>query len=101
MTAGNIKKVSLILFIVLGIAHILTGLMMTENIGLPYTFIANRILDIPFAMIALIYGLSSIKAGLKNDDHKILNIFLIVFALLIFVGLVYINIFIPDKITVF
>jgi len=98
-TTENIKKVSLILFIVLGLAHILTGFMMTNSIGLPTTFIVNHILDIPFAMIALIYGLASIKAGLKDGGGKIVNIVFITLALLIFVGLVYLNIFVPDKIT--
>ncbi len=99
-TAENLKKVSLILFIVLGLIHILTGFLMTSNIGLPYTFIVNHIMDIPFAMIALIYGLSSIKAGFKDGGNKIINILFITFALLIFAGLIYINIFVPDKITV-
>jgi len=97
-TAENIKKVSLILFIVLGLVHILTGFLMNSSIGLPYTFIINHIMDIPFAMIALVYGLSSIKTGLKDGGNKIINILFIILALLIFVGLVYINIFVPNKI---
>jgi hypothetical protein len=96
-TAENVKKVSLILFIILGLTHILTGFLMTENIGLPLTFIVNHIMDIPFAMIALIYGLASIKTGLKDGGNKILNILFIILALLIFAGLVYINVFVPDK----
>lgn len=99
-TAENLKKVSLILFIVLGLVHILTGFLMTSGIGLPYTFIVNHVMDIPFAMTALIYGLSSIKTGLKDGGHKVINILFIILALLIFVGLVYINVFVPDKITV-
>ncbi len=99
-TAENLKKVSLILFIILGLTHILTGFLMTSAIGLPYTLIINHILDIPFAMTALIYGLSSIKAGLKNGGNKIISILFIILALLIFAGLLYINVFVPDKITV-
>ena len=99
-TAENLKKVSLILFIVLGLIHILTGFLMTNNIGVPYTFIANHIMDIPFAMTALIYGLSSIKTGLKDQGSKIVNILFTALALLIFAGLVYINIFVPDKIII-
>lgn len=99
-TAENIKKVSLILFIVLGLVHILTGFLMTSGIGLPVTFIVNHVMDIPFAMIALIYGLASIKTGLKNGGSKIISILFILLALLIFAGLVYINVFVPDKVIV-
>jgi len=99
-TAENIKKVSLILFIVLGLTHILTGFLMSSKIGLPYTFIVNHVMDIPFAMIALIYGLSSIKTGFKEGGNKIIDILFIILALLIFAGLVYINVFVPDKIIV-
>lgn len=99
-TAETLKKVSLILFIALGLIHILTGFLMTSGIGLPVTNIVNRVMDIPFAMTALVYGLSSIKAGLKEGGNKIIGILFIILALLIFAGLVYINVFIPDKITV-
>jgi len=99
-TTENIKKVSLVLFIILGLSHILTGFLVNSNIGVPLTFIINHILDIPFAMISLIYGLSSIKTDLKDGGNKTINILFIVLTLLIFFGLVYINIFIPDKITV-
>ena len=107
-TTENLKKVSLILFIVLGLIHILTGFLMTNGVGLPYSFIINHVLDIPFAMTAVIYGLSSIKSGRAHGavpsgalqvegDHKIINMSFIIMTLLIFVGLVYINIFVPDK----
>jgi len=99
-TAESIKKVSLILFIALGLIHILTGFLMTSNIGLPYSFIVNHVLDIPFAMTALAYGLSSIKAGLKDGGNKIVGILFIILALLIFAGLIYINVFVPDKIII-
>ena len=99
-TAENLKKVSLLLFIVLGLAHILSGLMMTNSYFLPLSFIVNHVLDIPFAMIALIYGLSSIRVGLKDGSHKAVNILFIVLSLLIFAGLIYINVFVPDKLTV-
>ena len=99
-TADNLKKVALILFIVLGLSHILTGLLMTNGYLLPVSFIVNHILDIPFAMTALIYGFTSIRAGIKADGHKLINLIFIILSLLIFAGLVYINVFIPDKITV-
>ncbi len=97
-TAQNIKKVSLIFFIVLGIGNLLSGLMMANNNFMPLSLIVNHILEIPFALTALIYGFSSVRSELEGD-HKIINIFFIILTLLIFGALVYINLFLPDKIT--
>lgn len=98
-STANLKKVSLILFIILGLTHILSGFLMTSSIGLPSTLIINHVLSIPFAMTALIYGLSSIKTGLKEGDHKTITTVMITLSLLIFAALIYINLFVPDKLT--
>lgn len=96
-TAENIKKVALIFFLVLGLGHIVSGLMFSNNYGTPASLIINRVLDIPFAMSALIYGLSSIYTELTGKSHKIVNIVFIVISLLIFALLLYINLLVPDK----
>lgn len=64
---------------------------------MPVSLIINRTLDIPFAMTALIYALSGIYAKLDEGKHKIANIMCIIITLLIFIGLLYINVFVPDK----
>jgi hypothetical protein len=96
-TAENIKKVALAFFIVLGLSHIVSGLMFSNNYLMPTSLIVNRILDIPFAMSALIYGLATIYTGLGDDKHRLLNIVFILFSVLVFLALVYINFLIPDK----
>ncbi len=96
-TAENIKKVALIFFIVLGLVHIVSGLMFSNNYFTPASLIVNRVLDIPFAMTGLIYALSSIYSTLDEKFHKIVNIAFIAISLIIFVALIYINLFIPDK----
>lgn len=96
-TADNIKKVALIFFLILGLAHIISGLMFSNNYGMPASLIINRILDIPFAMAALIYGLSSIYTEMNEKSHKLANIAFIAISLLIFVLLLYINLLVPDK----
>ena len=96
-TAENIKKVALLFFFVLGLGHIITGLMFSNNYFTPASLIINRILDIPFAMSALIYGLSSIYTELSEKKHKVINIVFIVLSLLIFALLLYINLLVPDK----
>ena len=96
-TAENIKKVALILFLILGLSHILSGLSFSNNYFLPLSLIINRSLDIPFAMTAVVYGLASMYTGLPEKSHKLASIAFAAIALLIFVALVYINFFIKDK----
>ncbi len=96
-TAENIKKVALVFFIVLGLAHIISGLMFSNNYFMPVSLVVNRVLDIPFAMSALIYGLSTIYTGLGDKKHQTMNIIFIVFSVLVFLVLIYINLLIPDK----
>ncbi|MBU0667694.1 hypothetical protein KJ951_01240 [Patescibacteria group bacterium] len=96
-TAENIKNVALILFIILGITHITSGLMLSNGYFMPTSMIINRVLDIPFAMTALIYAFMTIYTGIDEKSRKIPSIVMIIITLLIFLTLLYINLFIPDK----
>lgn len=55
-------------------------------------------MDIPFAITGLIYALSSLRLNLTNPDHdhKILDIILICVIIVILLGLIGINLFLPD-----
>jgi len=93
-----VRQVALIFFILLGGTHILTGLMASNNYLLPISNIINKVLDIPFAIIAASYGLSNIKIA-SNSPHKNLIYTLIGLTLLsLLLILLYINIFIPNRI---
>jgi hypothetical protein len=94
--AENIKKVALIFFIVLGLSHILTGLMLADSYLMPTSLIVNRILDIPFIMAALLYALASIYGSISEKQHKTATITFAAISVLVFVVLLYINLFIPD-----
>ena len=100
-TIENIKKIALIFFIVLGMAHIGGSLMGANRYFLPFPSIISRILDVPFAMITLIYGLVSVRANMtKEKNHKMANIAIVTACFIIFAGLVYISFFIPDRVNV-
>ena len=96
-TAENLKKVSLVLFIVIGIIHIVSGLMFTNGYLLPMSLIVNRILDIPFAMLGVIYAFMSIYTNIDEKSRKVAGMVFLGISLLVFVFLIYINLFIPDK----
>lgn len=93
----NIKNVALVLFIITGITHISAGLMLASNYLLPYSYIINRSFDIPFAMTAIIYGLTSIYSEIAEQHQKPVGVIFAVMTILIFGGLLYINLLVPDK----
>src|SRR5690606_33661296 len=93
-TAENIKKVALVLFVILGILHILSGLMFANEYLLPTSMIINRVLDIPFAMMAVIYGFMNMYTNMDENSRKIPGIAFLVISVIIFVLLIYINLLI-------
>jgi hypothetical protein len=93
--AENIKKIALIFFVILGSGHIISALMIGNSYFLPQSAFMNRILTIPFALSSLVYAWT----GMQNDSgkNKIIHTIAIIIALLIFLALVFIHFFIPDK----
>lgn len=94
----NIKKVSILFFIPIGFVHIISSLFIANNLYAKQAIILNKTLDIPFIITGLIYALSSLRISLATEEksHKILDAALIGTIVLIFIGLILINILVPD-----
>lgn len=97
-TIINIKKVALIFFIITGFFHLSSSIFLANNLFVKPAFLLNKTMDIPFAITGLIYGLSSLRLGLTNPEHehKILDIILICVIISVLLGLIGINLFLPD-----
>ena len=94
----NIKKVSLGFFLVLGFAHILTTVLITNGIELKYMIILSKLIAVPFAVTGLLYGFASLRLLLTkpDTDHRTLDIILASVTGLIFIGLLVINFAFPN-----
>ena len=97
-TAENIKKVSLVFFIIMGLLHLGSSIMIANKLYLKETIIVNKIMDIPFILTGLAYGFSSLRCTLTDpsEKHKVLDIILIAIIVLALLGLLTLNIFFPD-----
>jgi len=97
-TLSNIKKVSLLFFIVIGLLHIGSNLFIANDMYLKEAIILNRTLDIPFVITSLIYGLSSLRIALarKEKTHRMLDAVLAGTIIVIFIVLIGVNLFVPD-----
>ncbi len=95
----TLRQVSLVFFFIIGLSHILTGLLVSNNLLLPLSNTINRILDIPFALLGVIYGLSQGRIASNSPNRKYYLILISVITILVLGLLLYINLLIPDKIT--
>lgn len=97
-TAENIKKVSLIFFVITGLMHLGSSIMIANEMYLKETLIVNKIMDIPFILTGLAYGFSSLRCTLTDprEKHKVLDVIFIAIIVLALIGLLALNIFFPD-----
>lgn len=96
----NIQKVSLVFFLIVGLAHITAHLMAINGYYENMAVTLRRVLDIPFIIIAATYGLVSLKISLESSEkkHTISNILIIIALIAIFAAVIYLNLFIPDRV---
>lgn len=92
-----VRQTALIFFFLIGLTHIVSGLMASNELGLPLSNLINKILDIPFAIIATIFGLSNFPISSQNPRKGLYLALMGVICLLVLGVLVYINLLIPDR----
>ncbi|MEK7085993.1 MAG: hypothetical protein AAB953_03195 [Patescibacteria group bacterium] len=97
-TILNIKKVALLFFVITGILHLSSSIFIANELYIKPAFILNKTMDIPFIITGLIYGLSSLRLTFTNPEHehKTLDIILICVIIVTLLGLIAINLFLPD-----
>ncbi len=94
----TLRQVSLVFFILIGGTHILTGLLSSQSLLLPFSNNINRILDIPFVIIATIFGLSQTRLSSESRLRQPYIILMTIIALSVLGILLYINLLIPDRV---
>jgi len=97
-TIKDIQKISFLFFIITGILHIGSNLFIANNLYKSVSTLIFRIIDIPFILTGAIYGLSSIRLLLTKQGitHKKIDIILAILVIILLLGLIIINISIPN-----
>lgn len=72
--------------------------MIADHLYLSVAKLTAKVLDIPFIVTGLLYGFSSLRLALANDDkkHTILDTSLLVIAGIILIAALAINVFFKD-----
>lgn len=79
--AKNLHDVSAIYFFILAFIYVFAALSFRNGFMIDMSSIAMRILDIPFAMIALMYGGSSLYMQISGDSEGTSPWVMVIFAL--------------------
>jgi hypothetical protein len=74
--------------------------MLTNGYFIETSSAIKNILEIPFILSAAIYGFMNIKISFTTSekDHKLGNILITIMVIILFLTLIYLNLFIPDRI---
>lgn len=97
-TILHIKKVALIFFVVTGLLHLGSTIFIANDLFLKESSILNKVMDIPFIITGMLYGLASLRLSLADPskEHKTLDISLLSLIILTLIALIAINVFIPN-----
>ncbi len=97
-TIQNIKKVSLIFFVITGILHFGSSIFIANLLYLKQAIIINKTIDIPFIITGLIYGAAAFRETMTkgNSQHKILDLTLISIIIVVLISLIAVNLIVPD-----
>ncbi len=99
-TTKNLHDVSAILFFILGFIYIAFGLAFRNRFELPTIIFWMRILDIPFALVSLLYASTGfyLQANKNRTHDSILSIVVFAICIILFALVVFINLSLPSKI---
>ncbi len=97
----NLHDVSAIYFFIIAFIYIFAALSFRNGFLVDYSAIAMRILDIPFALVSLMYGTSTLYLQIGSNDEETTNPWvMIIFAIsiLLFAFVVFLNFAFPSQI---
>ena len=95
----QIRKISFIFFLAVGLAHFLAGLLYVNGYYSPASGIINRVLFIPFVVATLTYAFANLKHHLLEygKNGKVWDYTFITIGVIIFAALLAIELLVPDS----
>ena len=97
-TITNIKKVALIFFILAGVTHLGSSILLANELFPNEASLVNKTTDAPLILTGLLYGFASLRLSLTSPekDHKILDMTLGAVVLIVLLGIIVINLGFPN-----
>jgi len=97
--AKNLHDVSAVYFFILAFIYVFASLSLYNNFLVDYSSVAMRILDVPFAMVSLMYGASTLYMQIGGDEEETNPWVMVIYAIsiLLFAAVVFINFAFPSQ----
>jgi hypothetical protein len=98
-TVKNIHSVSASFFFILAFFYVFAGLAFRNDFNVNLMVFLMRLLDIPFAFIALLYGGSGLYLQInegKEDTASAWSIVILAICLILFAGVLFLNFAFPS-----
>lgn len=57
----NVNEISFYFFVIIGVIHVISGLLFANEIFTKSSWLVNRLLDVPFFLVSYLYIISLIK----------------------------------------
>lgn len=98
--AKNLHDVSATYFFIIAFIYVFAALSFRNNFMVDYSTVAMRILDIPFAMVSLMYGASTLYLQIGSNNEEDANPWvMVIFAIsiLLFAFVVFLNFAFPSQ----
>ena len=98
-TVKNLHDVSALYFFVLGFVYVLLALVFRNGFFVDGALLWMRILDIPFALISLLYGGSTLYLQLNEEEETVSpwSVIIVAACILLFGLVVFVNFAFPSK----
>ncbi|MBN2086879.1 hypothetical protein JW758_00885 [Candidatus Peregrinibacteria bacterium] len=98
--AKNLHDVSAVYFFILAFIYVFAALSLRNSFVVDYAALAMRVLDIPFAMVSLMYGASSLYMQINSNEEEGTNPWIMVIfaiSILLFGFVVFLNFAFPSQ----
>lgn len=94
----HIRRISFVFFVIVGLAHFISGLLYINGHFAPGSALVNRVLFIPFVLVTLTYAWSNLKYHLLSygKDSKAVTYGTISLGIALFLALISIEFFVAD-----
>ncbi len=95
----NLNEASFYFFVMVGIAHILSGLLVANEAYTKPAWLINRILDIPFLAVSYIYLMSIIKLHLlsKGNYSRLFDLYSAIIGGILLLSILVIDLYLDNQ----
>lgn len=85
----NLNEISFYLFVSLGIIHMVSGLMVANEVNIKGAWLINKMVDTPFFFLSYIYIISTIKLSLmkKGNYSRLFDSYSVIIGAILFIAI--------------